>query len=134
MLDSWTFLDSPVVFSAIVVISTTFLLFFLFIQTTKCWAKKRTSSNVSSESENKRRIRTAANDEEFVKAMSSLVKIERLGKNQQTLVLAKNKKRSMLRLRKRVTVLFPKMGKKETEQFCVQLYDLAKNVAQKKNV
>ena len=134
MSDSWMFLDSPVVFSAIVVISTTFLLFFLFIKTAKYWAEKRISSNVSPESENQRLIRIVANDEEFVKAMSSLAKIERLGMNQKTTVLAKNKKRSMLRLRKRVTALFPEMDKKEIEQFCVQLYDLAKNVAQKKNV
>ena len=133
MLDSWTFLDAPVVYATIFAITVPFLLLLFFTKIAACWTRRQTTTVPSVESIRRERATVIGRDEEFVQIVSTLSHLEKFNPSQKSITSIKNKTRLMLRLRKRVMILFPEMNKEEIEEFCGHIYDLTKCVAHKKN-
>ena len=134
MLDSWTFLDEPVVYTVIIAVVIPFLLLLFFTKTAAYWAKRQITSVPSSATIRRERVAMIAEDAEFVKIITSLAHLEKFNRHQKTLVIVKNKTRLMLKMRKRIAILFPEMEKDEVEHFCGYLYSLTRNASHKKNM
>jgi len=133
MLESWIFLDSPIVCVVILAVITPFLVLLFFMKTAAYWARRQITAVPSPRDKQRQRVAVIARDEEFIHIISTLSHVEKFSAGQKSLATIKNKTRLMLRLRKRVIMLFPEMSKEEVEQFCGHLHDLTKSVSRKKN-
>jgi len=134
MLDNWTFLDEPVVYTVVIAVVIPFLLLFFFTKTAAYWARKQITSVPSPETRRRERVAVIAGDKEFVKIITGLAQLEKFNTHQKALITVKNKTRLMLKMRKRISFLFPEMEKEEVEYFCGYLYSLTRNVSHKKNM
>jgi hypothetical protein len=134
MLDNWTFLDDTIAYTVIIAVVTPFLLLLFFTKTAAYWARRQITSVPSPATKRRERVAMIAEDKEFVKIITSLSHLEKFNRNQKSLVTVKNKTRLMLKMRKRIAILFPEMEKDEVEYFCGYLYSLTRHVPHKKNM